>query len=205
MKNTIMKNTVKLLSLVFIMALFSCSNESMIDVPEESTAGEQIFAKKSKAKNSTVTVMDMTDYIKGTVSTLHRKSDGIKVNFMTRNLIPGNAYTFWIVIFGEVPGPPTSTYAGGLVVGKNGKANFSAHKSEGEVFENGSIFNNPLTAEIHLAIRTHGPAIPGMIDLQTTTMDGGCTSGFPSGPGLHPDSDTEGYCANVQVAIHTVD
>jgi len=193
-----MKNTVKLFSLAIIMALFSCSNESMIDVPEESIAADQLFEKKSKDKNSTVAVMDMTDYIKGTVSIVHRKSDGIKVNFITRNLIPGNAYTFWFVIFGEVPGPPTSTYAGGLVVGKNGKANFSVNKSVGE------IFDNPLTAEIHLALRTHGPAIPGMIDEQTGTMDGGCTSGFPSGPGLHPDSDVEGYCANIQVAIHEV-
>ena len=197
-----MKNTVKLFSLAIIMALFSCSNESMIDVPEESIAADQLFEKKSKDKNSTVAVMDMTDYIKGTVSTVHRKSDGIKVNFITRNLIPGNAYTFWFVIFGEVPGPPTSTYAGGLVVGKNGKANFSANKSVGE------IFDNPLTAEIHLALRTHGPAIPGMIDVQTGTMDGGCRLdegiGFPSGPGLHPDSDVVGYCANIQVAIHEV-
>ena len=197
-----MKNTVKLFSLAIIMALFSCSNESMIDVPEESIAADQLFEKKSKDKNSTVAVMDMTDYIKGTVSIVHRKSDGIKVNFITRNLIPGNAYTFWFVIFGEVPGPPTSTYAGGLVVGKNGKANFSANKSVGE------IFDNPLTAEIHLALRTHGPAIPGMIDVQTGTMDGGCRLdegiGFPSGPGLHPDSDVVGYCANIQVAIHEV-
>lgn len=200
-----MKNTLKLLSLVFIMGLYSCSNEPLIDVPEESIATDRSFDKKSKAKNSTVAVMDMNDYIKGTVSTVHRKSDGIKVNFMTRNLISGNAYTLWFVIFGEVPGPPTSTYAGGLVVGENGKAVFSAHKSEGEVFENGSIFNNPLTAEIHLALRTHGPAIPGMTELQITTMDGGCESGFPSGPSLHADSDVEGYCANVQVAMHVVD
>ena len=205
-----MKTTVKLLSLVFIMGLFSCSNQSMIDVPEESIAADQSFDKKSKAINSTVAVMDMTGYIKGTVSTVHRKSDGIKVNFMTRNLIPGNAYTLWFVIFGEEMGPPTSTYAGGLVVGKNGKAIFSAQKSEGEVFENGSIFNNPLTAEIHLAVRTHGPAIPGMTELQITTMDGGCRLdegiGYPSGPSLHPDSaEVEGYCANVQVAMHEVD
>jgi hypothetical protein len=199
-----MKTIVKLLSLVFIMGLFSCSNDPLIDVPEESITADQSFEKKSKAKNSTVKVMDMTGYIKGTVSTVHRKSDGIKVKFMTRNLIPGNAYTLWFVIFGEdgpppTGPPPTFTYAGGLVVGKNGKANFSAHKSVGEMFD------NPLTAEIHLALRTHGPAIPGMTELQITTMDGGCTSGFPSGPGLNPDSDVEGYCANVQVAIHKVE
>ena len=194
-----MKNTVKLLSLVFIMGLYSCSNEPLIDVPEESIATDQLFGKKSNDKKSTSTVMDMTDYIEGTASTIHRKSDGIKVNFKTKNLIPGNAYTLWYVIFGEAPGPPSSTYAGGLVVENNGKANFSAHKSAGEMFD------NPLTAEIHLALRTHGPAIPGMTELQITTMDGGCTSGFPSGPGLHSDSDVEGYCANVQVAIHKVE
>ena len=193
-----MKTTVKLLSLVFIMGLFACSNEPLIDVPEESVAAEQLLEKKSKVKKSKVTIMDMTGYIKGTSSTVHRKSDGIEVDFKTKNLIPGNAYTLWYVIFGEVPGRPSSTYAGGLVVGKNGKAKFSAHKSVGDMFD------NPLTAEIHLALRTHGPAIPGMIELQITTMDGGCNDdiSFPSGPGLNPDSDVEGYCANVQVAVH---
>ena len=202
-----MKTTVKLLSLVFIMGLFACSNEPLIDVPEESVAAEQLLEKnskekKSKVKKSTVAIMDMTGYIEGTASTIHRRSDGIQVNFKTSNLIPGNAYTLWYVIFGEVgpPPPPSSTYAGGLVVGKNGKANFSAHKSVGDMFD------NPLTAEIHLALRTHGPAIPGMIDAQTGTMDGGCRLdegiGYPSGPGLHADSEVEGYCANVQVAVH---
>ena len=200
-----MKNTVKLLSLVFIMGLFSCSNEPLIDVTEESIVTEQLLEKnskekKSKVKKSKVTIMDMTDYIEGTASTIHRRSNGIQVNFKTKNLIPGNAYTLWYVIFGEVPGRPSSTYVGGLVAGQNGKANFSAHKSIGKMFD------NPLTAEIHLALRTHGPAIPGMIDAQTGTMDGGCRLdegiGYPSGPGLHADSEVEGYCANVQVAVH---
>ena len=194
-----MKTTVKLLSLVFIMGLFSCSNEPLIDVTEESIVTEQLLEKKSKDKKSKVTIMDMAGYIKGTSSTVHRYNDGIEVDFKTKNLIPGNAYTLWYVIFGEVPGPPSSTFAGGLVVGKNGKAKFSAQKAVCD------IFNNPLTAEIHLALRTHGPAIPGMTELQITTMDGGCTSGFPSGPGLHADSEVEGYCANVQVAKHIVE
>jgi len=194
-----MKNTVKFLSLVIIMALFSCSTEPLIDTSAESIAAEKLLEKNSNVIKSTVAIMDMTDYIEGTSSSLHRKGDGIKVNFKTENLIPGNAYTLWWVVFGETPGPPMSTYAGGLVVGQNGKANFYARKNTG------TNFSNPLTAEVHMALRTHGPAIPGMIDAQTGTMDGGCTSGFPSGPGLHPDSTIEGYCANVQVAIHSVD
>ena len=45
-----MKTTVKLLSLVFIMGLFSCSNEPLIDVTEESIVTEQLLEKKSKDK-----------------------------------------------------------------------------------------------------------------------------------------------------------
>ena len=198
-----MKNTVKFFSLVFIMVLFSCSNEPIIDASAESIAAEQLLVKMNNVEKSTVKVEDHNyNFMDGTSSIIHRKNKGIKVKFKTENLIPGNAYTLWFVIFGETPGPPTSTYAGGLVVGQNGKANFSAHKSAGEIFENGTVFNNPLTAEVHLALRTHGPAIPGMTELQITTMNGGCTSGFPSGPSLHPDSNIEGYCANVQVAKH---
>ncbi len=39
---------------------------------------------------------------------------------------------------------------------------------------------------------THGPTQPGMIPDQTSTIDGGCTSGHPSGPVLYPDSDSVG-------------
>ena len=55
-----------------------------------------------------------------------------------------------------------------------------------------------------MALRTHGPAQPGMIPDQLQTIDGGCNLdiGFPSGPSLHADSDMVGYCANIQVAMH---
>ncbi len=135
--------------------------------------------------------------VPGAYSTLHRNAEGISINFKTKNLIPGNAYTLWFVIFGDAPGPPVLvTHAAGHVIGGSGNGNFSAHLSTSEVF------TNPLTAEVHLALRTHGPAQPGMIPDQIHTIDGGCTGGFPSGPALYPDSDVIGYCANVQVAMH---
>ena len=186
-----MKNTMKFFSLALIMALFSCSEEPLI----ESTNAEHSI--ESKSNKSTVFVKDYNhNDMMGTSSTIHRNKNGITVNFKTHELIPGNAYTLWFVIFGDSPGPPTSTYAAGHIIGGSGNGNFSAHKSIGE------IFNNPQTAEVHLALRTHGPAQPGMIPSQIQTMDGGCESGFPSGPSLHPDSDKVGYCANIQVAIH---
>lgn len=137
-------------------------------------------------------------------STLIRKSDGITVHLKTTGLIPGNVYTLWFVVFGDVPGPPSSTYATGQIIGDNGRGSFSAHLSVGDIFDNPAlmtVFNNP-QAEVHMALRTHGPAQPGMISSQIQDLDGGCTSGFPTGPVLHPDSDVAGYCSNIQVAIH---
>ena len=203
-----MKNSVKFISLLFIMALFSCSNEPLIEseLSEQSVVSKSL-AKKSSAKKSTVAITDHNDMeIEGATSTLHRSKNGITVNFKTDGLIPGNAYTLWFVVFGDAPGPPSSTHAAGHIVGGSGKGNFSGHLSVGDNFDfprdNNPIFNNPLTAEVHIALRTHGPAQPGMIPEQIQTLNGGCTSGFPTGPVLHPDSDVEGYCANIQVGIH---
>jgi len=199
-----MKKTVKFLSLVFIMVLFSCSKETALDVTTENEISGQSVASKAVANKSTVLILDDNHSdIEGTSSTIHRNKKGITVNFKTDGLIPGNAYTLWFVVFGESPGPPTgSTHAAGHIVGGSGKGNFSAHLSVGDLFDNANVFNNPLTAEVHMALRTHGPAQPGMIPDQIQTIDGGCTSGFPSGPSLHPDSDVVGYCANIQVGIH---
>jgi len=138
-------------------------------------------------------------------SMLIRKSDGITVNLKTTGLIPGNVYTLWFVVFGDAPGPPSSTYATGIIAGDNGRGNFSAQLNVGDLFDTPvilTVFNTPLTAEVHMALRSHGPAQPGMIASQIQELDGGCTSGFPTGPVLQPDSDVVGYCANIQVAIH---
>lgn len=144
-------------------------------------------------------ITDDTDIpIQGASSMMHRSIDGITVHFETTNLIPNNAYTLWFVVFGETPGPPISTFAAGHIAGETGTEIFSAFKAVD------ADFDNPMTGEIHLALRTHGPVQPGMILEQIQTMDGGCTSGFDSGPGLHADSETVGYCANVQVAKHLV-
>ena len=182
------------------MVLFSCSSEPII----ESETSLQSVASKAAANKSTVVIVDHNRVdIEGTSSTIHRNKNGITVNFKTDGLIPGNAYTLWFVVFGETPGPPSSTHAAGHIVGGSGKGNFSAHLSLGDIFGNMKVFNNPLTAEVHMALRTHGPAQPGMITDQIQTINGGCTSGFPSGGGfLHPDSDIVGYCANIQVAVH---
>lgn len=196
--------------LLVCFAMISCSKEDTL--PADNIAIDNSTIDNSTLRGANVrtpaTSIDifenpdgppMGPYIKipGASSTLRRNANGITVNFKTKNLIPNNAYTMWFVVFGDAPGPPVLvTYAAGHIVGGSGKGNFSAHLSVGE------IFNNPLTAEVHLALRSHGPAQPGMIPDQIQTIDGGCVTGFSSGPALYPDSDVEGYCANVQVAMH---
>jgi len=196
-----MKKTVKFLSLVIIMVLFSCSSEPII----ESETSLQSVASKAKVAEEPVLVEDHNhDDILGTSSTIHRNKNGITVNFKTKNLIPNNAYTLWFVIFADAGGPPISTYAAGHVVGGSGKGNFSAHKSVGEIMEGERVFNfnNPETAEVHLALRSHGPAIPGMVDEQIHSFTGGCDNVTLPGPALFPDTDIIGNCVNIQVAIH---
>lgn len=192
-----MKNVIKLCMVVMMMFSISCSNEPITEIINAS----QDDANLSRTMQSSVAILekpgDVIMEIPGASSTLHRSKNGLTVNFSTNGLIPGNAYTMWWVIFGDAPGPPILvTYAAGHIVGGSGTGNFSSHLSVGE------IFNTPLTAEVHLVLRSHGPAQPEMMPDQIQTINGGCTSGFPSGPILRPDSDVVGYCGNIQVAIH---
>ena len=193
---------------IFLLSVFviaSCTKEESIqtdkliidDLSSESFTNPELRS----GNNSTVEIVEKPGeefiVVSGAFSKLKRKANGINVHFKTNGLTPGNAYTLWWVIFGDAPGPPILvTHAGGLVVNSSGKGNFIVDLSVGEVF------NNPLTAEVHMALRTHGPVQPEMMPAQIETIDGGCTSGFPSGPALYPDSDIVGYCANIQVAMH---
>ncbi len=67
-------------------------------------------------------------------------------------------------------------FATGHVVGKNGAGNFGASLQEGNT--TGALFGPGLVdaqgAEIHLIVRTHGEPIPGMVNKQISTVDGGC-------------------------------
>jgi hypothetical protein len=192
-----------------ILFQFSCTQD-IIDTDDgiDELTSETLTSAESRSGNSsTVVIYEDPDgppetlvEVPGASSKLTRNANGITMNFKTKNLIPGNAYTVWFVIFGDDPGPPVLvTYAAGHVVGGSGNGNFSGHLSVGD------IFNNPLTAEVHLALRSHGPVQPEMMPEQIQTIDGGCQLpdiGYPSGPALYPDADIVGYCANVHVAMH---
>ena len=181
-----MKTTIKFLFTLLILFAFSCSQETTIDPLPIDLEG--VSAKANPPSD----VLDAAD---GTTvwgsATIQRNNNGVTVNVKTSGLTPGDAYTLWVVVFNnpgacidDCNGPDLSIaavygdvlYGTGHVVGGNGKANFSAHISEGDVGDFGNGLMYPQTAEIHIVVRTHGEAIPGMIDEQIHTfLGGGCT------------------------------
>jgi hypothetical protein len=83
--------------------------------------------------------------------------------------------------------------ATGTIVDQDGSAKFLARLPVGDVNEAqfGPGLLNPMTADVHLIIRTHGPAAVGVLHEQMTTEWGGCPEGWPKDP-----------CGNVQAAAH---
>lgn len=95
----------------------------------------------------------------------------------------------------------TAFYAAGHVIGNNGKGNFSARLREGTLptgddqvvidSSGGQGLIDSMAAEIHVAMRTHGQPIPGLVNEQLQSFNGGCNAGEPN----------EGLCEDVQAAV----
>lgn len=163
-------------------------------------------------------------------ATLNRKANGVTVNFKCTGLTPGYAYTLWWVIwnkseFCETPGACLDSdfpnfanvevevlYAAGHVVGNNGKGNFSAHLKVNDVSGSANALfgipsagglqsGNTLGAEIHAVLRSHGPAVPGMINEQINSYDGGCDDPFAFPP-FSETPDAIGECGDIYAAIY---
>ena len=132
--------------------------------------------------------------VNGSVSKLTRHDDALSMKVKTRELEPGAAYTVWWVVFnhpencidgcdGDDVGSPavdgTILWAAGGVVGNSGVEKFYGYLPENtpptvDVRRGSGILTNAGGAEIHLVVRSHGPAIPGLVEEQITTFGGGC-------------------------------
>lgn len=171
-------------------------------------------AENGNAKMTTRSVIEMATgaVVPAAGSALFRNNDGVFFTLSTSGLTPGDAVTAWIAVFNNPaacatdPCTPadfanpdvdaTLFSSGGAVVGPNGKAVYSAYRAVGDLsgarpnFGTGNGLVKPKRAEIHLVIRTHGPANlldPAVLKEQLTLFNGGCP----------PNT-----CANVQASIH---
>jgi hypothetical protein len=160
-------------------------------------------------------------------SQLVRTSNGVNYRVQTSGLIPGDAYTLWLVIFND-PGEciagcdgadlavdaakPDMMYAAGGVVGSSGSATFSGSRHVGD--DSGSLnepvglpaygLEDPSGAEIWLIVHDHGPVIPTLLPDMIQTVDGGCVNA-----GIAPPWNNHQYgrrgpntCQSVQGAFH---
>ncbi len=143
---------------------------------------------------------------------LVRTRDNVFATLHTSGLMPGTVVTFWWAFFNS-PGncatqPCTPAdlanpavfgsvvAGGGRIIGADGTASFSVYR---QAFDTTGVFTGlgtvqgllePLRAQIHLVIRTHGPAItddPDALRQQLSLFNGGCP----------PNT-----CANLQASIH---
>ena len=156
---------------------------------------------------------------------LVRNANGITANFSANDLTPGFAYTIWWVIWNipELCGTPNACtdadfgnaddvqvevmYAGGHVVGNSGFGKFSGHLNEDDA--SGSIndlfglpsyggLQDALGAEVHVVLRNHGPAVPGLVNEQIGSYPGGCETDL----GVFVEiPDEVGECGDTHFAI----
>ncbi|MDN3667768.1 hypothetical protein QWY93_19515 [Echinicola jeungdonensis] len=141
-------------------------------------------------------------------------------------LIAGNAYTIWFVIFNapencatspcgepDIFNPETMTdvsFGGGNIAG-NSSITISGHKKVGDLSGSAMPFFNdllgldipifglidPWGAEVHLVLRSHGPKVPANMPDLINSFDGGCTTFLDAGQ----VTDDPGECADSHFAI----
>jgi len=144
--------------------------------------------------------------VEGATARLASADDGIFVGIDTSGLTPGNVHTLWLVVVNQPAACEADNctskdvlkrsdavssdvgYAGGVIVGDDSKGKFAwfqpAGKLHGPWFGNGLA--GPTSAEIHLVINDHGPAIDGRVADMLSTYRDGCTDA--SIPAPMPDT-----------------
>lgn len=223
-----MKNTYLLLVLLLTISFTSCLKE---DIPKPEAASPDQIQFQNGATHCVTDIIDIVNgitYPDG--ATLLRNNNKVRMTWSVDDLEAGYAYTVWWVIWNnpENCGIPFQCsdadfaianevevevlYAAGHVVGNSGTGNFAASLNENDTDGsiNEDIFGLPSygglhdarTAEIHLVLRSHGPAIPGQVDEQISTYPGGCEIDFPA---FTEVPDAEGECGDYMAAVFFAD
>ncbi|WP_342076100.1 hypothetical protein [Yoonia sp. SS1-5] len=140
--------------------------------------------------------------------------DGLFVSLDTENLTPDHVHTLWLVVINNPAGCFDAAaveaqqkvnaedcnssdvllrtddvaadvgYAGGVIVGEDGKASFAFHQEEGAL--SGAWFGTGLgdasAAEVHLVVNDHGPLIAGRERAMISSYRDGCKDDSIPGP-----------------------
>ena len=155
-----------------------------------------LTAQAGPASISTAPVINLSDFtpVAGASSKIVRNDNGVTVSVST-TVDPGT-YTMWMLLWNDPSlcggggglvcnptmgdAPDCVLFTTGHVVGNNGTLNYTGHR---RVFDTSGFIGgvacadgltNPQEAAIHLIIRSHGPKLPGQVNLQISTVGGGC-------------------------------
>lgn len=179
------------------------------------------LARPTTAETTEVRHLTNSSPVPDSSSSLTRYAVGVNMTLRTSGLPPGDATTAWWVVFNHpelcthgVPGlarcgpgdlqiqggeaaiGSSVLYATGHIVGGTGVASYASHLSVGQTA--GALFGpgltDPLGAEVHLVVRSHGPVVPQLVYDQTHTFGGGCGN---APPGTGPNT-----CTDLQFAAH---
>jgi len=162
---------------------------------------------------------------------LVRTEAGVSFTYQTSSLPAGQVVTVWIVVFNnpencatrpcqapaDVDNPAVHAdflYGGGHLIGGSGRGNFGGHLQVGDASGSGLAelggpavgLLNPFTAEVILALHSHGPAASGQVlKAQLSSFLGGCQTflgpnGIADGPEDMPVA--VGECSTFQYSIH---
>jgi hypothetical protein len=139
--------------------------------------------------------------VAGASASLVRNANGASFRLSTTGLMPGNAYTLWLVVVNNPDAclntPCTAgdlftnaavdaqvRFAAGHVAGGSGRGTFAGAVQEGPMpgWLADRSFDDSMGAEIHLVINDHGPMLPAHMPGMIHTYRGGCanTSPFPA-------------------------
>lgn len=161
----------------------------------------------------------------GAEAQLVRRANGISFSLHARDLMPGHAYTLWLVVINdpaECDASPCAApdifnnpdangqvvYAAGHVVGGSGQATFSGARRAGDIPEGWLAdrgLDDPLGAEVHLVVNSHGPVLNEYMPEMIHTYRAGCLESSlpPIFPQTARDDGTPGpnTCRLTQVAV----
>ena len=162
--------------------------------------------------------------VMGARSSVVRTDQGASFTIRTSDLAAGDAVTVWWVVFnnpefctagegdfrcgigdllpfgGDPRVDSSAFYAAGHVIGGSGMAGFGGHTTTGgptgEVLWGPGLVN-ARTADIHLVVRTHGPALVEYLPGQIKSFGVACANEPLELGGGGPNT-----CADVQFAVH---
>lgn len=149
----------------------------------------------AKARYQTANIVNFdTGVPVGGAATLTRTKNSAVARIHTSGLETNAAYSIWWVVWNKpslcVGGCGEDDigikgngvfHAGGLITGDDGTGNTIVSVNAGKPVEGAEVLlgdwlrkGRGLKAEMHLVIRSHGPIIPGMVDVQVGSFNGAC-------------------------------